>query len=62
MPAFRAQMQEVRGAFSITPGAPRAWQEGSASWVADRAATAFPGGPTIPFRPTLIFHRKGAAR
>jgi ketosteroid isomerase-like protein len=56
--AFRTQLQEVGGAFPIRPGDPQAWQEGTAGWVADRAEFAFPNGPTVPFRLTLVCHRE----
>jgi hypothetical protein len=53
------QAQAATG-ITVEHGAPRAFEEGTVGWVADRGHFVLPhGAGKIPFRLTAVFHREG---
>ena len=46
---------------TVEHGSPRAYEEGTVGWVADRGRFVLPGGNAVPFRVTAVFHRESGA-
>jgi hypothetical protein len=59
----RAMLEAQAGAkITVEHGVPRAYEEGTVGWVADRGHFVLPeGAGRVPFRLTAVFHREGGA-
>jgi SnoaL-like protein len=54
---WKDQLQAMSGV-SVAGSNPRAYQEGSVGWVADRPIFRFPGGVELTLRVTAVAHRE----
>jgi len=56
---IRALLEAQAGAgIAVVHGDPRAFEEGTVGWVADRGHFELPDGTKVPFRITAVFHRE----
>ena len=53
-----AKVSEGIAGVTFVPGDPKAFQEGTVAWLADRPTMTAPGGMSLSTRITLVFHRE----